>query len=62
MMTAHAEHGRPQRSLARLADCGGGGDKRTREKSNLLHETFSKLEALFTVVLVCFAQRIGTNI
>ena len=32
------------------------------EKFNLLHEGFSKLGALLTVVLVCFAQGVGTNI
>ena len=30
------------------------------EKSNLLHEGFSKLGAPLTVVLVCFAQGVGT--
>ena len=30
------------------------------EKSNLLHERFSKLGALLTVVLMCFAQGVGT--
>ena len=35
----------------------GGG-----EKSNLLHEEFPKLGATLTVILVCFAQGIGTNI
>ena len=29
------------------------------EKSNLLHEGFSKLGAPLTVVLVCFAQEVG---
>ena len=28
-------------------------------KSNLLYEGFPKLEAPFTVVLVCFAQMVG---
>jgi hypothetical protein len=32
------------------------------EKSNLLHEGFPKLEAPLTVVLMCFAQGIGTYI
>ena len=32
------------------------------EKSNLLHERFLKLGALLTIVLVCFAQGVGTNI
>ena len=30
------------------------------EKSNLLHEGFPKLGAPLTVVLVCFAQGVGT--
>ena len=30
------------------------------EKLNLLHEGFPKLGALLTVVLVCFAQWVGT--
>ena len=30
------------------------------EKSNLLHDEFPKLGALHTVVLVCFAQGVGT--
>ena len=30
------------------------------EKSNLLHEGFLKLGAPLTVVLVCFAQGVGT--
>ena len=30
------------------------------EKSNLLHERFLKLGALLIVVLVCFAQGVGT--
>ena len=30
------------------------------EKSNLLNEGFSKLGAPLTVVLVCFAQGVGT--
>ena len=29
------------------------------EKSDLLHEGFSKLRAPLTVVLVCFAQNVG---
>ena len=32
------------------------------EKSNLLHEGFPKLGALHTVVLVCFAQGVGTDL
>ena len=32
------------------------------EKSNLLHEGFPKLGAPFIVILVCFAQRVGTYI
>ena len=32
------------------------------EKSDLLHEGFLKLGAPLTVVLVCFAQGIGTDI
>ena len=32
------------------------------EKSDLLHEGFSKLGAPLTVVLVCFAQGVGTHI
>jgi hypothetical protein len=41
--------------LSELAD----GDKK-RENSILLHERFPKLGAPLTVVLVCFAHRIGT--
>jgi len=40
----------------------GGSDddgEGRREKYNLLHEGFSKLEVPLTVVLVCFAQGVG---
>ena len=32
------------------------------EKSNLLHKEFPKLGAPLTVILVCFAQGVGTNL
>ena len=54
--------------ISRLGPWLAGGEQAgttTREggeKSNLLHEEFPKLGALLTVVLVCFAQGIGTNI
>ena len=32
------------------------------EKSNLLHEGFLKLGAPLMVVLVCFAQEVGTDL
>ena len=53
--------------LAGGEQAGTAVDRRTvvkegGEKSNLLHEGFPKLGASLTVVLVCFAQEIGTYI
>ena len=41
-------------------DDGDDDDEGRREKYNLLHERFFKLGAPLTVVLVCFAQWVGT--
>ena len=41
-------------------DGNGDDERRMRKKSDLLYEGFFKLGVLLTVVLVCFAQGIGT--
>ena len=37
-------------------------DDKKRENSILLHKGFSKVRAPLMIVLVCFAQGVGTNI
>jgi len=48
--------------MAGLGSAAATATARGGEKSNLLHERFSKLEAPHTVVLVCLVQEIGTYI
>ena len=51
------------KGMAGLSSVAAAATVMTREggeKSNLLHEGFLKLGAFLTVVLVCFAQEVGT--
>jgi len=58
------EHVKATMGHGRAEQRGGSDDdgEGRREKYNLLHEGFPKLGALFTVVLVCFAQGVGRYI
>ena len=52
------------REAARMTGLGSAAATATARggKYNVLHEGFSKLGAPLTVVLVCFAQGVGTDL